>query len=65
MDSWRYYFVAVLLVIIVLYLFFKSESMSGQISEFDKAVNDKDYNKLTEIVGSGEKVLVWQTQSTL
>ncbi|HAR6110261.1 hypothetical protein ACEUVF_12805 [Staphylococcus pseudintermedius] len=48
-------FVAVLLVIIVLYLFFKSESMSGQISEFDKAVNDKDYNKLTEIVGSGEK----------
>ncbi|MGZ9788534.1 hypothetical protein [Staphylococcus pseudintermedius] len=29
--------------------------MSGQISEFDKAVNDKDYNKLTEIVGSGEK----------
>ncbi|EJA1886526.1 hypothetical protein MWQ64_002211 [Staphylococcus pseudintermedius] len=48
-------FVAVLLVIIVLYLFFKSESMSGQISEFDKAVNDKDYNKLTEIVWSGEK----------
>ncbi|WP_215392834.1 TcaA second domain-containing protein [Staphylococcus aureus] len=48
-------FFVVLIVILLVYLFFNRESMSGQINEFDKAVRDKDYEQLTEIVKSGEK----------
>lgn len=32
-----------------------NKGTSGQINEFDKAVKDKDYDKLTEIVKSGQK----------
>lgn len=45
----------VLIVILSAYLLFNRESMSGQIIKFDKAVQEKDYEKLTEIIKSGEK----------
>ncbi|RRJ55820.1 hypothetical protein EIM20_28605, partial [Pseudomonas aeruginosa] len=43
------------LVALGLYLFAVNKGTSGQINEFDKAVKNKDYKKITEIVKSGKK----------
>ncbi|MGS5982247.1 MULTISPECIES: TcaA second domain-containing protein [Staphylococcus] len=47
--------VFVFLIALAIYLFAVNKGTSGQINEFDKAVKDKDYDKLTEIVKSGQK----------
>lgn len=47
--------VIALVIALAIYLFAVNKGTSGQINEFDKAVKDKDYDKLTEIVKSGQK----------
>ncbi|HAC5789041.1 TPA_asm: hypothetical protein GZX72_14550 [Listeria monocytogenes] len=40
----------ILLIILFVYMLYANESSKGQVKEFDKAVQDKDYKKLTEMV---------------
>lgn len=47
--------VIALVIALAIYLFAVNKGTSGQINEFDKAVKEKDYDKLTEIVKSGQK----------
>lgn len=45
---------AIILLILAIYFFISSKNAEGQIKEFDKAISQNDYEKLSEIIDSGD-----------